>query len=225
MPTPTAAPRPTPRPTRTTGPRGAAPPETPYERYLRLFPDGMKGDLICGEAVIDMSTTTLHELLFGFLYRLMADYAEGRALGVVLGSRTLMKVDDENGYEPDVLFVRADRRRIIGEMDVQEPVDVAVEIVSRTSGRRDRETKFEGYQRLGVPEYWLVDPVRAEAAFYRLDTEGVYRAVPLVGGEFVSVALDGFRLDPQVLFSAPLPAVRPLVDAMLASPAGPEGAA
>ena len=190
--------------------------ETPYACYLRTLPDGLKGDLIHGEAVIEMSASVAHELVFMFLARLVGGYVEERGLGVVLGSRTLMKVDDENGYEPDLLFVRADRTGIIGDVDVTERVDLAVEIVSRTSGRRDRETKFEGYQRLGVPEYWLVDPLRGEAAFYGLGEDGVYRAVPLVAGIFESTVLPGFRLDPQALFGETLPPTMPLLLALLA---------
>ncbi len=226
--------RPTSRPSRATPPRTEARPapstepttatpaealeETPYARYLRTLPDGLKADLIRGEAVIDMSASVAHELIFGFLYTLLKLYVEERGLGVVLGSRTLMRVDDENGYEPDLLFVRAERLGIIGDVDVSERVDLAVEIVSRTSGRRDRETKFEGYERLGVPEYWLIDPLRGEATFYALGDDGTYRATPLDAGVFASRELPGFRLDPQVLFGETLPPVLPLLTALLAEP-------
>ncbi len=105
--------------------------------------------------------------------------------------------------------------------DARAPVDLAVEIVSPSSGKRDRETKFEGYQRIGVPEYWLIDPVRREAAFYRLDGEpyqagGVYRAVATAGGQFESAAVEGFRLDPQTLFQDPLPSAFGLLKDLLA---------
>ena len=187
-----------------------APAMTSYQRYVAFFPEGMKGDLIDGEAVIDMSTSVLHERLFKFLLILLEGYAEAKGLGEAFGSRTTMRVDDENGYEPDVLFIRADRIGILDRKDAKAPVDLAIEIVSPSSGKRDRETKFEGYERVGVPEYWLVDPERKEAAFYRLDGEpyqpgGAYRAVPLAAGVFESEAVPGFRLDPQALFQDPLP--------------------
>ena len=207
-------------------PRAAAPATgwTPYERYVALFPEGMKGDLICGEAIIDMSITVVHEQIVGFLIQLLGLYVQERALGIVLGSRTTMKVDDENGYEPDVLFVRQDRLDVLDEKDVTAPVDVAVEVVSPSSGKRDRDTKFEGYQRIGVPEYWLIDPIRRAAVFYRLDAGGQYRAVALVDGVFESETVPGFRLDPQDLFADPMPSVLPLLMALLArDPA--EGAA
>ena len=199
-----------------------APPMTPYDRYVALFPDGMKGDLIDGHAIIDMSTSVLHERLFKFLLILLEGYAEAKGLGEVFGSRTTMRVDDENGYEPDVLFIRADRLGILDVKDAKAPVDLAVEIVSPTSGKRDRETKFEGYERVGVPEYWLVDPERREAAFYRLDGPpyqpgGAYRAVALTGGVFESQAVPGFRLDPQALFADPLPSAFAVLRDLLAA--------
>ncbi len=109
---PTTAPRPTPRPSGTPRSSGAPRPSegpgemTPYERYVAFFPDGMKGDLIEGNAIIDMSTSVLHEDLFRFLLTVLGVYADEKGLGKVLGSRTTMRVDDENGYEPDVLFIR-----------------------------------------------------------------------------------------------------------------------
>ena len=216
-------------PTRTPSPRRSrradAPASewTPYERYVALFPEGQKGDLISGEAIIDMSITVVHEQIVGFLIQLLGLYVQERTLGIVLGSRTTMKVDDENGYEPDVLFVRADRLHVLDVKDVKAPVDVAVEVVSPTSGKRDRETKFEGYRRIGVPEYWLVDPIRREAAFYRLDDDSQYRAVPLADGVFVSQTVPGFRLDPRALFADPLPPVLPLLLALLAEAGGEVG--
>lgn len=198
-----------------------APPMTAYERYVALFPEGMKGDLIDGHAIIDISTSVLHERLFKFLLILLEGYVEANGLGEAFGSRTTMRVDDENGYEPDVLFIRSDRLGILDVKDATSPVDLAVEIVSPTSGTRDRETKFEGYERIGVPEYWLIDPVRREAAFYRLDGApyqpgGRYRAVPLADGLYTSLTVSGFRLDPQSLFAEPLPSAFTVLRDLLA---------
>ena len=213
---PTAAPRPAPTP-RSPDVSGEM---TPYERYVAFFPDGMKGDLIDGNAIIDMSITILHERLFKLLLILLEGYAEAKGLGEVFGSKTTMRLDDENGYEPDVLFIRAGRLGILDVKDAKAPVDLAVEIVSPSSGKRDRETKFEGYERVGVPEYWLIDPVRREASFYRLDGEpygpgGAYRAAPLAGGVYESGVVEGFRLDPQDLFKDPLPSAFGLLRSLL----------
>ena len=81
-----------------------------------------------------------------------------------------------------------------------------------------------------MPEYWLVDPLRGDAAFYALDETGIYRALPLAGGVFASREIPGFRLDPQLLFGETLPSVLPLLTALLTgaasdAAAGSEGAA
>src|SRR6185369_10966865 len=36
--------------------------------------------------------------------------------------------------------------------------DLAVEVISPSSGRYDRVHKLQGYAAIGVPEYWIVDP-------------------------------------------------------------------
>ena len=187
-----------------------SPDASPYEEYRRRFQNGEKGNLIDGRAILDMSASIRHQLIERFLLILLQGYASEKGLGQALASRVLVRIDERNGFEPDVLFVRQDRLYILGERDVQGAPDLAVEIVSPSSRRDDRGAKFDGYERVGVPEYWLVDPERREASFYRLDgapyeAGGAYRAVPLQDGQFVSEAVPGFRFDPQVLFADPLP--------------------
>ena len=46
------------------------------------------------------------------------------------------------------------------------PADVVIEIISTGSRSTDRRTKFAEYEQLGVPEYWLIDPLRRQAEFY-----------------------------------------------------------
>ncbi|MEM1044077.1 MAG: Uma2 family endonuclease [Bacteroidota bacterium] len=199
MPASTARPRSVPR---------SAPTLTPYEEYRTRFSNGEKGNLIHGRAILEMSSNYGHEQLFRLLYFVLTGYASAKDLGEVLGSRTLVKIDEQSGFEPDVLFIRNDRLSILTEQDVQGAPDLAVEIVSPSSRKDDRGPKFDGYERLGVPEYWLIDPERREADFFRLedtDSGPRYRAAPLSGGVFESAAVPGFRLDPQLLFQDPLP--------------------
>ena len=57
--------------------------------------------------------------------------------------------------------------------------DLAVEVLSRSTARRDRGRKMEMYARYGVPEYWIVDPVANTIEVYVLaagayDLAGTY---------------------------------------------------
>ena len=53
------------------------------------------------------------------------------------------------------------------------------DIVIRLKMRKDDE-------QAGVPEYWLIDPVRRQGEFYRIDEEGHYRLVTPEGGVYRS---------------------------------------
>ena len=60
--------------------------------------------------------------------------------------------------EPDVLFVSSSRLHYIGEDNLSGPPDLAVEVLSESTKRLDREVKLKQYALYGVSEYWLVDP-------------------------------------------------------------------
>ena len=77
--------------------------------------------------------------------------------------------------QPDLVFVAASRESIVTERAIEGPPELAVEILSPWSDRRDRVAKAEPYARYGIRHYWIVDPVawtlelyEAEGAEYRL---------------------------------------------------------
>jgi len=155
--------------------------------------DGQKADLIEGVITVASPASERHERLFDFLHRLLGDYVELRDLGIVRGSRTMVEVDDLNGYEPDLLFVSRERLGIVGDQSIVEPPDWVVEIVSPATRRQDAYAKRAGYERLRVPEYWLIDPDNQVAVFYRLTAEG-YVPGPVEEGVYRSQAVPGFWL-------------------------------
>jgi Uma2 family endonuclease len=79
-------------------------------------------------------------------------------------------------------------------------------VASSESGERERGKKFE-YEAGGVREYWLIDPDRQQAEFYRL-VEGRYRLVyPDSEGLYRSEVLPGFWLEVEWLWQEPLPPI------------------
>ena len=62
---------------------------------------------------------------------------------------------------PDAQFYRAgnDAPRAQDEGLARGRPDLVVEIVSPSSQRYDRVIKLRWYAQIGVPEYWLVDPL------------------------------------------------------------------
>lgn len=79
--------------------------------------------------------------------------------------------------------------------------DLVVEILSPTSGLRDRKIKFDIYERFRVTEYWLIDPEGSVLEIYRIkDTR--YERIGAFGLDDrpETPILPGFRLDLSRLF-------------------------
>lgn len=177
------------------------------DRFFAL-PGEDKHDLLNGCLTTDMAPPSRrHEDVAAFLLFLMRGYASAKGLGKVYGSKSPVVIDARNVFEPDVVFVASGRAGIVRENGrIDGAPDVAVEIVSPSSRRRDLIDKRAGYERIGVAEYWIVDPVEGAVAFARLGEDGLYvDAAPPPGEAFVSRALGGFRLLPSDVLADPLP--------------------
>nr|HID14870.1 Uma2 family endonuclease [Anaerolineae bacterium] len=88
----------------------------------------------------------------------MRDFAKQADLGIVLASPVGVRLPGQPvPVQPDVVFVRADRRDIIGDDYVEGAPDLVVEVLSPTNWLYDRREKLLAYQQARVPEYWIVD--------------------------------------------------------------------
>ena len=83
--------------------------------------------------------------------------------------------------------------------------DLAIEVSSPDSRTRDRRDKYHEYQQAGVREYWILDPIRKQADFFQLDSEGIYTLVTVgADGVFRSHVLEGLWLRVDWLWQEPL---------------------
>lgn len=113
---------------------------------------------------------------------------------------------------PDIFFVAKENLSRLKDNYLEGPADLVVEIISSGSRTIDQSDKFLEYQQGGVREYWLLDPERKHAEFYRRDAEGVFQLVP-IGGDNIyrSVVLEGLWVDVRWLWRRP-----PLMDVLKA---------
>ena len=81
-------------------------------------------------------------------------------------------LDEENGVEPDIVFVSQERLGIITEKGVMGAPDLVVEVLSPSTESRDRGIKMRRYAAAGVPHYWLLDYRRRRLEAYRLGAQG-----------------------------------------------------
>lgn len=106
------------------------------------------------------------------------------------------------------MFLAQEHRDRLRETSLEGPADLVIAIISPESRLRERGEKFAEYEMAGVREYWLLDPERQRADWYRLDPEGRYRLAEAdPAGLYHSQVIPGFRLRVQWLWQIPLPPV------------------
>ena len=130
-------------------------------------------ELIRGRIVMSPPAGWPHGALEMRIGSCFLQLCERHDLGIVQGSSAGYDLPSGDTLEPDVSFLsRArfaagpapERGRFVGIVP-----NVAVEILSRSTARRDRTEKKEIYEQCGVDEYWLVDPDHREVTLFVLD--------------------------------------------------------
>ncbi len=133
----------------------------------------------------------------------MRFYVEEQQLGDILIAPFQMKLP-QSGREPDVIFVATAHRNRLKKTYLDGPADLAVEIISPESAGRDRGDKYFEYEKAGIPEYWLIDPLSRRAEFYQQDAQGTYQLVPPApDGTYHSPIIPGFWLRVDWLWNLP----------------------
>jgi Uma2 family endonuclease len=113
------------------------------------------------------------------------------------------------GREPDLVFLKAEHAARAHHTYLNGPADLVVEIVSPESVQRDYRTKRAEYEAAGIPEYWIVDPMRHETQFNQLGADGRYRIGTVdVHGIYASPVVAGLRLRVSWLWQRPLPTIK-----------------
>jgi Uma2 family endonuclease len=130
-----------------------------YADFL-LFPDdGRRHEIIDGEHYVTPSPNTRHQDLVGRLHLAIGNFlASRRDLGRVFLSPFDVVLSWYDVVEPDLLFIAGDQLAILTDKNVQGAPALVVEILSRGTRKRDEQIKRRLFERVGVREYWLVDP-------------------------------------------------------------------
>jgi Uma2 family endonuclease len=176
-----------------------------FDDFCTLVREDQKADLIDGVIYMASPESIEGNLLFVWLLRLMGDFVEMEELGAMFGTRVAFRINETNGPEPDIAFLRKARLHLARRGFIDGPPDLAIEIVSPEGVSRDYERKFRLYETAGVTEYWIIDEIEEKVTLFRLDRKGKYREVRPKKGELHSRVLPGFWLRPEWLWQSPRP--------------------
>jgi Uma2 family endonuclease len=179
-----------------------------YEDYKSLAETAdQRYELMDGELCPMPAPTTTHQHIAQNIEFLLIQHVRrtgcGRVLhaplDVVLGEGARRDV-----VQPDIVFIATARGDIITNEEIAGAPDLVVEVLSPATQERDQGYKKKLYERSGVGEYWIVDPLRRVVRqFRRGDTRFESPVDHAMGARLMSDAVSDFELSVEEVFREP----------------------
>jgi Uma2 family endonuclease len=200
-----------------------------FDEFVAWYPENSvnKYELHNGVIVEMPLGTGDHSDVTGFIRLKLSVEIDRRELPYSIPGDYLLKpVRNDAGYQPDVFVL--DRAQLTNEprwkkesiITMGASVRLAVEVVS-TNWQDDYLVKVADYERLGIPEYWVVDyaalggrrfignPKQPTISVYQL-VDGEYQISQFRGDDRVeSLAFPELKLTAEQIFRAGLPPTEP----------------
>lgn len=140
--------------------------EYTLEDYYNL-PEDKRFELIDG-VIYDMTApSSMHQLIAGFFYNQFFNHItahKGGCLPMISPLDVQLDCDEKTMVQPDVIIV-CDRSKIINRCVYGAP-DFALEVLSKSTRRKDMIIKLSKYMNAGVLEYWMIDPEKQSIMIY-----------------------------------------------------------
>ena len=160
-----------------------------YKDYLSWDADNERWELINGFAY-DMSPapTRKHQGISRNISRQLSNYLEEKECSVYAAPFDVrlpdgFQNDDEikTIIQPDI-SVFCDEDKLDDKGAVGAP-DLVIEILSPSTAAKDLREKFFLYEKVGVKEYWIIDPANETLTVFNLDLNGKYPRGKVYAGE------------------------------------------
>lgn len=142
------------------------PGEYTLEDYYAL-PDDQRVELIDGVFYEMSSPRHVHQMIGGEIYQKFAAFIKekkGLCVPAYAPLDVQLDCDDRTMVQPDVLIL-CDRSKFKGGVIYGAP-DLVVEVLSKSTRKKDILLKTMKYENAGVREYWLVDPKKKTVLVY-----------------------------------------------------------
>ena len=135
--------------------------------YIYALPDGERAELIDGQIYYMAPPNTRHQRMLNYINTEINMYIRknnGECEVFPAPFAVFLNDDDMNYVEPDISVI-CDKNKI-SDKGCQGAPDWVIEIISPSSMAMDYFTKLFQYQKSGVREYWIVDPIKQRVTVY-----------------------------------------------------------
>lgn len=139
---------------------------------IEHLPDGVRAELIDGQIFYFAAPRTVHQKLQAELFYALFHHVKTNegTCSVFAAPLSVKLVNDGKNYlEPDIVVI-CDSDHIQEDGCYGAP-DLVIEIVSKSTSKRDYGIKMLKYRTAGVKEYWIVDPIRETVMVFWFEDE------------------------------------------------------
>ncbi|MBC7886752.1 MAG: Uma2 family endonuclease [Ferruginibacter sp.] len=142
-------------------------PRTAVELF-ELLPEGILCEVIENTLYMTPAPDFFHQELSGDLCSSILIEVKKTNAGKCVAAPVDVFLDIKNAFQPDILFIAKENLGIIKDGKIRGAPDMIIEILSPGSAKHDKITKRIVYERNGVKEYFIVDPVSKAVITYYL---------------------------------------------------------
>ena len=149
-----------------------------YADY-QVFPDDERWEIIDGVPSMQSAPTWQHQSILLELAAQLRNYLTNKDCRAFISpfDLRLPKVDEDDEHattviQPDILVI-CDKSKLKGTGYYGTP-ELVIEILSHSTERIDRLTKFWAYEQAGVKEYWIVAPDTKIVSVFNLQDNNRY---------------------------------------------------
>ena len=168
--------------------------------FYEIIEEGKKMEFINGDIVFQSPAKFRHVSATGLLMRLLGAFVDHRHLGFV-GSENMLISLTRNDYGPDISFFCTEKSKDFAPTRMQFPApDWVIEVLSPSTEKYDRETKFQDYAAHGIGEYWIIDAEHQTIEQYILQNEDYDLLLKAKDGTIQSVVLPEFKIPIRSVF-------------------------
>jgi Uma2 family endonuclease len=133
------------------------PPRTILEVWESL-PEGTHCQIINNSLVMSPAPLDSHQKVLVKLSSKIYFFVEENSLGEVRVAPYDVHFDEENIFQPDIVFVSKENTHLIKERGLYGAPDIVIEILSPGNKGYDKKDKKQVYEKHGVKEYWIIEP-------------------------------------------------------------------
>jgi Uma2 family endonuclease len=122
------------------------------------LPENRRCKLLDGNLCTPPAPSIRHQAVSLNIAAALLRHVEARKLGRVLQGPCDVVLSEKTVIRPDILFVKRERRGLIGELSLRGKPDLVIEVQPGAIHEKDCRSKRKICARFEIPEYWAVDP-------------------------------------------------------------------